>query len=316
MFTRREPPAAATPPDAKEYLEEIARVRVNRYWNVLAFSPDNQRVAIDNGPNIKLVELKTGKVLRDFQPGQPMVGDTNRVMSMVILPEGQIVASYEDQMIRVWDSADARIVRDLGGGPQGDRFKNLRYSPTGKWVVGHSPAEIRIWDPQTGRILGQHPAPSPVEGLDLHPDGRSIASVHKDNVIRIWDAPTGRPVVEEFSDHTKMVNRLRFSPGGRHLLCLPGGAPEFLLVNPKDGRVTKLFPGARTKVVDAVFFSDGGRVASIHANNIFYAWSVDTGKILSFKPFAKEVRCLGMSPDGEYVVVLFRKEAVLYRWRD
>ena len=197
-----EPPTAPKGP-----MKEIARVPIKPFHNVLAFSPDNERVAIDNGWNIKLLDLNTCKLLRDIAPGRPIVGNFNSVMSMDIAPDGTIIASYEDQTIRIWDRTGAEKIRELGAGPQGYQFRDLKYSRTGKWVIGRSQTEIRIWDLETGKEQKRYPLSSAVKSLDVHPNGRWIVSIHNDNVIRIWDARTGNPV-SEFVDGTKKSPRL------------------------------------------------------------------------------------------------------------
>jgi eukaryotic-like serine/threonine-protein kinase len=293
-------------------MEEIAHVPIGPVHNVLAFSPDNQRVAIDNGWNIKLVELKTGKVLRDIAPGRAMVGNFNCVTSADVAPDGTIIASYEDQMIRVWDASGGRKIRDLGAGPQGDPFWDVRYSRTGKWVIGRSRSEIRLWDLETGKVRTRYPVTSPIKSMDMHPNGRGIVSIHNDNVIRIWDALTGDPV-REFADGSKKITGLRFSPGGRRLLCGGRGLPDFSVVNPENGEAIQVFQGAGTNVINAAFFPSELRVASVHADNIFRVWSVATGEQLYSKPFNKDVRRVGISPDGGYVVLILQGEAIVHR---
>ena len=113
MIAPPSPPTAAKGP-----LEEIGHVPIHPWFRPLAFSPDNERVAIDNGWNIKLVELETGKLMGDIAPGPPLFGNGNAVTSAAITPDGNIIASYEDQVIRVWDrTAPGRSVSS-GQGPR------------------------------------------------------------------------------------------------------------------------------------------------------------------------------------------------------
>ena len=50
-------------------MELIVRVSIKPWSNFLAFSPDSKRVAIDNGWNIKLVELESGKLVSRHRAG-------------------------------------------------------------------------------------------------------------------------------------------------------------------------------------------------------------------------------------------------------
>jgi serine/threonine protein kinase len=315
ILRMKETKPAGAPSVPKGPMQETARVPIRPWSNFLAFSPDSKRVAIDHGWNIKLVELETGKLISDIAPGRPRIGNFNSVMSADIASDGRIIASHEDQMIRVWDQTGAQKVRDLGDGALGAQFTDLNYSRQGKWVVGRSPTEMRLWDLETGKQIRQYPSPSPVKSLDLHPNGRRIVSVHEDNVIRIWDALTGEPFAE-FPDDTKKIGRVVFSRDGNQLLCLPQGAADFLVVSPENGQMIQAFAGAAANVLSAAFFPSGRRIASVHANDMFCVWGIATGELLHFMPLDKEVRSLGISPDGKYVVVILKGEAVLYRVRD
>jgi len=304
------------PPGPKAPMEEVVHVPIRPWYNPIAFSPDSERVAIDNFSGIKVVELKTGKLLSDISPERPVVGNRNCVVSIDIATSGLIIAAYEDQMIRLWDPAGPRKVRELGDEPQGDRFTDLKYSQKWKWVVGRTQNEIRFWDLETGRVLKPRAPAAPLTGMDLHPNGQWIASIHDDHVIRIWDALTGNPVIDAFPDASKKIVRVRYSHDGRQLLCLPRDAGEFYSVNPENGEVITTFPGVLANVVDAAFLRSDRRVASIHADNIFRVWSVNTGAFHYWKAYAKELRSLGISPDGRYLVILLAGEAIVYRLRD
>ena len=198
---------------------------IHPWFRPLAFSPDNERVAIDNGWNIKLVELETGKLMRDIAPGPPLFGNGNAVTSAAITPDGNIIASYEDQVIRVWDRTGARKIRVFGSGPQGERFWDLHYSKQGGWVIGRSQSEIRIWDLETGKVLNRFPQRDPVMGIDLHPKGRLLVTLGRKNGVSIWDARTLN-LDRNFPDPTKKIVRVSFTPSG-NLLCRPAGIPEF-----------------------------------------------------------------------------------------
>jgi hypothetical protein len=265
--TSKERVTEKTPPTSKDPMEEVVRVPIEPWSYALAFSSDNDRVAVDNGWNIKLIDLKTGKVLRDIEPGRPVFGKFATLSSMAFAPDGRIVSSHVDQMIRIWDSTGSRKIREFGDGPLGDWFWNLRYSDKGKWVVGRSQSqrEIRIWKLETGEQIQRYEPESPVSSLDLHPDGHLIVSIHNDHVIRIWDALSGKPV-EVFPDISKKIARVSFSPGGRLVLCLPHGEPVFSVLDRGIGQFQPFEGPSRAKVpgtVDSPGPSNGSSRAKV-----------------------------------------------------
>jgi serine/threonine protein kinase len=314
-------------PRARAPMEEIVRLRMYGSPRIFVLSPDSKRVAVvqdhDHGCTLCYNELDTGKVLFGVGEPRPVIGDRPANFSSVIVaPDGDLITSHLDQMIRVWDKSDGKAVRNFEPLPLGANFGNLRCSKQGAWVVGatmldevHRDAEVRIWDYKSGEELKRYKQPSAVKSLDVHPEGKRIVSLHEDNVIRVWDALTGAIHVE-FHAFTDRVGRVSYSPDGRQLLCLPQHpVVEFYLVGSENGKLIRTFKGPGTNVLDAAFFPSGLQVPSISAENILRVWSVDAGLVLYSKLFDKDVRTLGISPDGRYVVVTVPGETILYRWR-
>ncbi len=326
VLTPEEVRATEAPP-ASAPMEEIVRLPTPHHVMLLAFSPDSKQVAelvqIGNGYSYyDYINLDTGKVLFQRIEPRPVIGVNGAITSVIVGPDGNVVTSHFDQMVRVWDKSDGKAVRNFEPLPLGENFGNLRYSKQGDWVVGatmldevHRDTQVRIWDYKSGKERKRYKQPSAVKSLDVHPEGKRIVSLHEDNVIRVWDALSGASHVE-FHAFTDRVARVSFSPDGRQLLCLPQHpVVEFYLVGSENGKLIRTFKGPGTNVLDAAFFPSGLQVASVSAENILRVWSVDTGSVLYSKPFDKDVSSLGISPDGRYVVVIVAGETILYRWR-
>ena len=331
VSTPKEVRAMKAPP-ARAPMEEI--VRLPMQWPSvveIAFSPDSKRVVVViygefggavGGVFYNCIELDTGKVLFGRTIPRPVIGDSCGITSVIVGPDGNVVTSHRDQMVRVWDKSDGKAVRNFEPLPLGANFGNLRYCKQGDWVVGaamldevHRDTQVRIWDYKSGKERKRYKQPSAVKSLDVHPEGKRIVSLHEDNVIRVWDALSGAIHVE-FHAFTDRVARVTFSPDGRQLLCLPQHpVVEFYLVGSENGKLIRTFKGPGTNVLDTAFFPSGLQVASVSAENILRVWSVATGSVLYSKPFDKDVSILGISPDGRYVVIIAPGETILYRWR-
>ena len=57
---------------------------------------------------------------------------------------------------------------------------------------------------------------SPLTGVAFAPDGRYVAAVGADSVVRVWDMDTGMEILA-LKDHDKPVYGVAFSPDGKHL---------------------------------------------------------------------------------------------------
>ncbi len=327
VLTPKEVRATEAPP-ARAPMEEIVRLPMQYTPRVIALSPDSKRVVVVLfGGNVwgefyNCIGLDTGKVLFGRGCPRPVIGVNSTITSVIVGPDGNVVTSHLDQMVRVWDKSDGKAVRNFEPLPLGANFGNLRYCKQGDWVVGatmldevHRETQVRIWDYKSGKERKRYKQPSAVKSLDVHPEGKRIVSLHEDNVIRVWDALSGAIDVE-FHAFTDRVARVSFSPDGRQLLCLPQHpVVEFYLVGSENGKLIRTFKGPGTNVLDTAFFPSGLQVASVSAENILRVWSVATGSVLYSKPFDKDVSILGISPDGRYVVIIVEGETILYRWR-
>jgi serine/threonine protein kinase len=278
------------------------------------FSPDSERMLLPRAWDLILVELKTGTMLTPpMRPGRPLIGNGNALHSADFTRDGKIVASYESQFVRVWDPIRGAPVRDFETPPLGGRFLDLRYSRPGKWVIGRTSigSEIRIWDVESGKRLRLFQPPDPIRSLDLHPDGRTVATLNSKNLISFSDALTG-DLLGSFPDGTRKVARLKYTPDGSHLLCLPQGSPEFWLVQTGDGTVQE-FAGPLTNLIDAAVFPRSVFVAAIYADNHLRIWNAAAAAVVYEKPFPTELRRIGISPDGRYAVVMSSEEAIVYQ---
>ncbi len=121
VLTPEEVRATEAPP-ARAPMEEIVRLPMNDAL-VLAFSPDSKRVAVllawPYYAFFNCIELDTGKVLFGGGMPRPVVGDSSIFTSVIVGPDGNIVTSHYDQMVRVWDKSDGKAVRNFEPLPLG-----------------------------------------------------------------------------------------------------------------------------------------------------------------------------------------------------
>lgn len=167
---------------------------------------------------------------------------------------------------------------------------SVAYSPDGNRLasVGGDGA-VRVWTVTANgtltplvRFEGQaRPASvsgfSPLTGVAFAPDGRYVAAVGADSIVRVWDVET-KSEVRGLRGHTDWVTAVAFSPDGRYVATV-GVEKDSVL------RIFELPPldvsasGGHLLAVNAVAVSpDGKRVATAGTDQTIKLWDLATGK--------------------------------------
>lgn len=168
----------------------------------------------------------------------------------------------------------------------------VAFSPDGNRLasVGGDGA-LRVWSvaengplTQLVRFEGQARASmpgtfTPLTGVAFAPDGRYVAAVGADAVVRVWDVET-KSEVRGLRGHADWVTAVAFSPDGRYVASVGVDKDKALRIfelPPLDVSAT----GGHALGVNAVAVSpDGKTIATAGTDQTIKLWDLATGKLV------------------------------------
>ena len=145
----------------------------------------------------------------------------DRVLVVVVLPDGRVVSGGADRRVQLWSSATAPTARSATVGHLDRTVSLLAVLPDGRVVSSGTDRRVWVWDRDGPVEIGSHNK-GVVLGLAVLPDGRVVSS-GVDGRILVWDAAATELGPVELVDYGDPIpSGLAVLPDGR-LLCGSAG---------------------------------------------------------------------------------------------
>lgn len=274
-----------------------------------AFSPDSTKVAagLRNG-DVLLWEVPSGKAL------DVVLHHKSIVWKVQFSPDGKIIATAsDDHEARLWDASTGALLAIL---PHRNCVVDVNFSPDGtKVVTASEDLTAVIWDVATGKPIGKPLRHRNwVRQANFSPDGQRVVTASEDNTTRLWDAETTEPIVEPMRHPTEVIHAA-FSHSGKALASsVSSTAGEEVWIWDIANQGARGLPLlTRDQASAAEFSPDGRKIAVACRSGAVRLWMRANyqGKeeILSHD---REVRHLAFSHDGEKLVAVHERDAVIW----
>jgi WD40 repeat protein len=226
--------------------------------------------------------------------------------SLAYSPDGALLVAGNDTHLPTLVDTKTHEKRSPWKGDDGESYSAV-FSHDGKRVVAGVQVKdgnpVHLWDAHTGSLLKAFPGHTGrILSVAITPDGKTIASGGKDNLLKVWDVETGKEKYTK-DQHKTLVASVTFSPDGK-LLASGGDDAVVRLWETDSGKEVKNLkvdlPDETSQEVRALAFSpDGNLLAVTGFSKAVQLWDVKTGeKKHLLKGIPSWTRAVAFSSDG------------------
>jgi len=219
-------------------------------------------------------------------------------------PHGDtLAAAGDDGVIRLWDVASRRLVKNLTG--HKEFVSCIAFSPDGRWFAsgtggffsGNRPMELKLWDAKTWAFIGDLPGHSfRITSVAFSPDNQTLASASGDKSVRLWDVAS-RTLRAELQGHAEMVACVVYSPDG-NTLATASLDRTVRLWDAATARELSTLNGHTAGVWSVAFSPDGKTLASASDDWTVRLWDVGTGRQTAALNHPYFVEAVAFTPNG------------------
>ncbi len=293
----------------------------------VAFSPDGQFLAIDDGAKatVTVLDTKTWTTARVFQ------GLGSHVACFAFSPDSKLLAAAgHDKTIKVWNAADAHELATLKG-HTGDLVLDLAFSPDGKLLAsagvrfnqiqgGVMADEVRIWDIAQAKTV--RAIPEAGHSVAFSPDGKRLAtSIERTakisgktgivvEALEVFDAKTGATVWTVPLDGGSEIE-LHYSPDGKRLASSHGRTGEVRIRDAESGKLLQTLRGHKDAVTCLAFSPDGKWLATGGADTAVKIWSLaDSRELAAYHGHTGQVTTVAFASDGKTLASADAKRSI------
>ena len=188
------------------------------YPDIIAFSPDGQKLASINGDEEGIVVWD----VESKRERETLKQDT-RINAMTFLPTGNLLtASIKSGKLKVWDvEKPKKTIAEFSApglaspvifAPSGDKIATVR-SQSSKESIERT---VYIWDLKSKEKLEVNTGHKDyIHAMTFSPDGKRISAACWNGVAQVFDTETGKEYTK-FEDHRE-IRGIMYSPCGKYI---------------------------------------------------------------------------------------------------
>ncbi|HUE71084.1 MAG TPA: protein kinase [Pirellulaceae bacterium] len=258
----------------------------------LTFGRNGDLLAVPASTTVKLVQVKTGKVVFTAKATDTMFAST-----VAFSPDGlSLLTPTRNGMIKTWEIDNGRELLTIPGWAPNPSA--LAFSPDGSQlaVARSSPAEVKVISLVAPREAATLPAARAHHSLAFSSDGKWLAAPGPQDTVEVWDV-AGWQKALSLSGQKGNALDVAFSPDCRWLAASTrSGATVWRL---KDGQTVFTVP-AKGWLARVGFSPDGKLLATAGFDKLAQFWEVPSWKeVRSLKGLTGHPNATAFSPESQ-----------------
>jgi WD40 repeat protein len=245
--------------------------------SAIALSPDGTKLATSYSylsREFTVWNLKDGSIWHTY------TNHTSGVLGLAYSPDGSLLATASmDKSTMVLDTTNNTFPLTLQAQSNYDR--SVAFSPDGSMIATggwDNPGLVNLWQVSDGKLLKNLPGQNGgVTSVVFSPDGKFLASGSTDNLILVWNVPSGQPAYS-FNAEIERVNGLTYSPDGS---LLAAASRQVVLYDMKSGKYSISLAGTSAFYSSVAFSPDGQILAAGGTNGNIDLWRVSDWSLIA-----------------------------------
>ncbi len=279
---------------------------------MVRYSPDGKKLVMASSDGTaKIWDVPTGRLISVLR------GHKGAVRAAQFSPGGEkVLTASADSTAIIWDAVTGKALVIFRG--HNAAVRDAAFSPDGKKIVTASQDEtVKTWDAATGKsLLDIHGVAATIvfgddKGGRFHlnyftsarfsPDGKKIVTATTDAKVAIWDAESGKLILE-LKKNTLSVAGAQFSPDGKRI-AVAGTVGAVKIMDAVSGNELLDLKGHRSSVHSALFSPGGEKIITAGEDSTIKIWDARTGQLLmNLTGHSDAVSYAQFSPDGQRIV--------------
>jgi WD40 repeat protein len=257
---------------------------INGSITSIVFSP-NSPLLVTAGESESLI---IWNITQDqFNHVKTLSEEKGRVFSVTFSPDGSMLASSSDSMIRIWNTTNWRLIKNCTA--HAGEIYSVKFSSSGDLLASGGMCEkkgvVMLWDTtvwsNTTKVDWHSEFGSYPRSLAFSPDGLLLAAGGRENAdnkkIRVWDVANGIFVEKEFSPLTSQTGEISCVDFSIDSKVLASGSYDGTIIfwDTSTGDPLYSFPRELSAITSLTFSSNNYDFASA-SDDIVTIWNLDS----------------------------------------